>query len=101
MKTIEKENLIWCGRYLDHNGIRYFDYSASGFCFVMKGKRAGACKYNFFHLFGLLSPGDEGAQIGGMCIENAGGVRAVKHGIMRRCRMLMWSAGRHLSTIMR
>lgn len=40
MKTIEKENLIWCGRYLDHNGIRYFDYSASGFCFVMKGKRA-------------------------------------------------------------
>ena len=40
MKTIEKENLIWCGRYLDHNGIRYFDYSASGFCLVMKGKRA-------------------------------------------------------------
>lgn len=40
MKTIEKENLIWCGRYLDHNEIRYFDYSASGFCFVMKGKRA-------------------------------------------------------------
>ena len=40
MKTIKKENLIWCGRYLDHNGIRYFDYSASGFCFVMKGKRA-------------------------------------------------------------
>lgn len=40
MKTIEKENLIWCGRYLDHNGIRYFDYSASGFCFVMKGKSA-------------------------------------------------------------
>ena len=40
MKTIEKENLIWYGRYLDHNGIRYFDYSASGFCFVMKGKRA-------------------------------------------------------------
>ena len=28
-------------------------------------------------------PGDEGAQVGGMCIENAGGVRAVKHGIMR------------------
>ena len=40
MKTIEKENLIWCGRYLDHNGIRYCDYSASGICFVMKGKRA-------------------------------------------------------------
>lgn len=28
-------------------------------------------------------PGDEGAHIGGMAIENAGGVRAVKHGIMR------------------
>ena len=28
-------------------------------------------------------PGDEGAQMGGMAIENAGGVRAVKHGIMR------------------
>ena len=28
-------------------------------------------------------PGDGGAQVGGMCIENAGGVRAVKHGIMR------------------
>ncbi|MCI8476812.1 MAG: FAD-binding oxidoreductase [Oscillospiraceae bacterium] len=28
-------------------------------------------------------PGDEGAHVGGMAIENAGGVRAVKHGIMR------------------
>lgn len=28
-------------------------------------------------------PGDEGAEMGGMAIENAGGVRAVKHGIMR------------------
>lgn len=28
-------------------------------------------------------PGDEGAQLGGLAIENAGGVRAVKHGIMR------------------
>lgn len=28
-------------------------------------------------------PGDEGAHIGGMVIENAGGMRAVKHGIMR------------------
>ena len=40
MKKINKENLIWSGRYLDHEGIRYFDYSASGFCFVMKGKKA-------------------------------------------------------------
>ena len=36
------DDLIWSGRYLDHNGIRYFDYSASGFCFVMKGKKAEA-----------------------------------------------------------
>ena len=37
---VNKENLIWSGRYLDHDDIRYFDYSASGFCFVMKGKHA-------------------------------------------------------------
>lgn len=36
------DKLIWSGRYLDNNGIRYFDYSASGFCFVMKGKKAEA-----------------------------------------------------------
>ncbi|MBK5243151.1 FAD-binding oxidoreductase [Clostridium sp.] len=34
-------------------------------------------------LFFPVHPGDEGAQIGGMVIENAGGVSAVKHGIMR------------------
>lgn len=28
-------------------------------------------------------PGDEGAHLGGIAVENAGGVRAVKHGIMR------------------
>ena len=42
MKSIEKNKLIWNGRYLDHEGVRYFDYSASGFCFVMKGRRAEA-----------------------------------------------------------
>ncbi len=42
MKTIDKENLIWEGRFLDHKEIRYFDYSASGFCFVMKGRHAEA-----------------------------------------------------------
>ena len=36
------DNLIWKGRYLDHDGVRYFDYSASGFCFVLKGKKAEA-----------------------------------------------------------
>jgi len=34
-------------------------------------------------LFFPVHPGDEGAQIGGMVVENAGGVGAVKHGIMR------------------
>lgn len=34
-------------------------------------------------VFFPVHPGDEGAQIGGMVAENAGGVRAVKHGIMR------------------
>ena len=42
MQKINKENLIWSGRYLDHDDVRYFDYSASGFCFVMKGKKAEA-----------------------------------------------------------
>ena len=35
------------------------------------------------NLFFPVHPGDEGAQIGGMAVENAGGVGAVKHGIMR------------------
>ena len=39
---LSSDKLIWSGRYLDHEGIRYFDYSASGFCFVMKGKKAEA-----------------------------------------------------------
>ena len=42
MTSININNLIWNGRYLDHEGIRYFDYSASSFCFVMKGHRAQA-----------------------------------------------------------
>lgn len=39
---IKNNQLIWSGRYLDQNEIRYFDYSASGFCFVMQGKKAQA-----------------------------------------------------------
>ena len=39
---VKKESLLWNGRYLDHEGVRYFDYSASGFSFVMKGRRAEA-----------------------------------------------------------
>ena len=41
------DNLNWTGRYLDHDGIRYFDYSASGFCFVMTGKKAEATQYDY------------------------------------------------------
>ncbi len=36
------DKLNWSGRYQDYNGIRYFDYSASGFCFVFTGKKAEA-----------------------------------------------------------
>ncbi len=31
-----------------------------------------------------VHPGDEGAQMGGMAVTNAGGARAVRHGVMRR-----------------
>jgi len=31
-----------------------------------------------------VHPGDEGAHIGGMAVTNAGGARAVRHGVMRR-----------------
>lgn len=31
-----------------------------------------------------VHPGDEGAQMGGMAVTNAGGARAVKHGVMRK-----------------
>jgi glycolate oxidase len=34
-------------------------------------------------LFFPLHPGDEGAHVGGMVAMNAGGVRAVRHGVMR------------------
>lgn len=39
---ISKENLLWFGRALDYDGIRYFNYSSSGFAFVFKGKKAVA-----------------------------------------------------------
>lgn len=42
MNKIDFNDFIWNGRYLDHEGVRYFDYSASGFCFVMKGRSAEA-----------------------------------------------------------
>ena len=42
MKKINFDEVIWSGRYLDNEGVRYFDYSASGFCFVMKGRSAEA-----------------------------------------------------------
>ncbi len=35
------------------------------------------------HLFFPPHPGDEGAQVGGLVVENAGGARAVKYGVMR------------------
>lgn len=38
---------------------------------------------NHKDLYFPIHPGDESAHIGGMAIENAGGAKAVKHGIMR------------------
>lgn len=38
---------------------------------------------NHDSLFFPVHPGDEGAQVGGMVVQNAGGVRAVRHGVMR------------------
>lgn len=40
--VVSKEKLKWYGRNLDHDGIRYFDYSNSGFEFCFKGKKATA-----------------------------------------------------------
>lgn len=40
--NISADKLKWYGRNFDHEGIRYFSFSASGFCFVMKGKKAVA-----------------------------------------------------------
>ena len=36
----------WYGRNLDYNGIRYFDYSASGFEFCFTGKKAACTMYS-------------------------------------------------------
>ncbi|MCQ2588143.1 MAG: GDSL-type esterase/lipase family protein [Treponema sp.] len=35
-------DVSWYGRFLDNEEIRYFDYSSSGFSFILKGKKAEA-----------------------------------------------------------
>lgn len=53
IENFRQKNIIWYGRYLDIQknlqslkenlqGVRFFSYSASGFCFVLKGKKAVA-----------------------------------------------------------
>lgn len=42
------------------------------------------CLENYEGLSFPVHPGDEGAQIGGMAVTNAGGARAVRHGVMRK-----------------
>ena len=37
---VNTNDLKWYGRYSDLDGIRYFDYSASGFEFCFTGKKA-------------------------------------------------------------
>lgn len=39
---------------------------------------------NYHDLSFPVHPGDEGAQMGGMAVTNAGGARAVRHGVMRK-----------------
>ena len=39
---VAADNLIWYGRNFDYQDVRYFSFSSSGFCFVMKGKKASA-----------------------------------------------------------
>lgn len=40
--TLTKENLLWKGRCLDSDGVRYFNWTASGFEFAFTGKKAVA-----------------------------------------------------------
>lgn len=40
MTDISKDSLIWFGRTLDIDGVRYFDYSAAGFEFAFSGTKA-------------------------------------------------------------
>ena len=44
MTDIAKDSLIWFGRTLDIDDVRYFDYSASGFEFAFTGTKA-VCKF--------------------------------------------------------
>lgn len=39
-KIAGREALVWSGRHLDAGDVRYFDYSASGFEFCLRGTRA-------------------------------------------------------------
>jgi len=45
------DNLKWYGRHLDHNSIRYFGFSASGFEFCFTGKKAVCTVYSDPELF--------------------------------------------------
>lgn len=59
------DNLKWFGRTLDYNGIRYFDFSVSGFEFSIKGRKA-ACKIvSDSHLLG-----DEAKAVLGVFVKN-------------------------------
>ena len=55
----------WFGRNLDYNGIRYFDFSASGFEFSFKGRKATCKIVSDSHLLG-----DEAKGVLGVFIKN-------------------------------
>ena len=56
-------DLTWFGRNLDHNGIRYFDFSASGFEFSFYGTKAECTIISDSHLLGDCEKGVLGVYV--------------------------------------
>ena len=56
-------DLTWFGRTLDHNGIRYFDFSASGFEFSFYGTKAECKIISDSHLLGDEAKGVLGVYV--------------------------------------
>ena len=62
---LSSSDIKWFGRTLDHNGIRYFDFSASGFEFSIKGRKATCKIVSDSHLLG-----DEARGVLGVFVQN-------------------------------
>ena len=57
------QDLKWFGRNLDYNGVRYFDFSASGFEFSFYGKKAECKIVSDSHLLGDCEKGVLGVYV--------------------------------------